>query len=281
MLDRQPRRRVEVRVPAMMWVWAIVGCTGSSSVSSGPDEDRRPGGWTEDSSASEDVDGDGLTTMEEAELGTDPNDPDTDGDGYTDGFEVECGTDPLDADSGYYTGGWPYQPDKDAYGGNPATDGLDVGMDLPRLVGMDQFGDEVDLYDFAGGDVPVLVDVAVMWCGPCVGLASYIGGGADTSGFSDYLPDVPTLIAEGRVYWITAMVQNYDGQTPELADLEGWYEDFGSPDIPLLIDEETYRWQVSAFPWFALADPSMEIISSSEGDGVSYLAPLYYLQDHY
>ncbi len=56
-----------------------------------------------------DTDGDGLTDGEEADLGTNPNDPDTDGDGLTDGEEVlvvddpntdavpENATDPLDA----------------------------------------------------------------------------------------------------------------------------------------------------------------------------------------
>ncbi len=49
---------------------------------------------------SPDTDGDGLNDIEEAELGTDPNDPDTDGDGLTDGDEVGAqsdgyGTDPT------------------------------------------------------------------------------------------------------------------------------------------------------------------------------------------
>jgi hypothetical protein len=45
-----------------------------------------------------DTDGDGLTDEEEAERGTDPDNPDTDGDGLTDGQEVANGTDPLDPD---------------------------------------------------------------------------------------------------------------------------------------------------------------------------------------
>uniref|UniRef100_UPI001ABEBF9F Ig-like domain-containing protein n=1 Tax=Gracilibacillus suaedae TaxID=2820273 RepID=UPI001ABEBF9F len=41
-------------------------------------------------------DEDGLTDEEEADLGTDPENPDTDGDGINDGDEVDNGTDPLD-----------------------------------------------------------------------------------------------------------------------------------------------------------------------------------------
>ena len=46
-----------------------------------------------------DSDGDGLTDLEEADLGTDPLDPDTDDDGLSDGEESALGTDPLDSDT--------------------------------------------------------------------------------------------------------------------------------------------------------------------------------------
>lgn len=44
--------------------------------------------------ASEDADGDGLASAQEAQYGTDPENPDTDADGYTDGGEVAAGYDP-------------------------------------------------------------------------------------------------------------------------------------------------------------------------------------------
>ncbi len=47
--------------------------------------------------ANEDWDDDGLTNVQEAELGTDPLEPDTDGDGFPDGWEVNCGFSPTDA----------------------------------------------------------------------------------------------------------------------------------------------------------------------------------------
>ena len=50
-------------------------------------------------SGSTDSDGDGLTDDEEADLGTDPNNPDSDGDGISDGDEVDQGTDPNDPDT--------------------------------------------------------------------------------------------------------------------------------------------------------------------------------------
>ena len=51
-----------------------------------------------------DADGDGLTTAEEIEAGTDADNADTDGDGVNDGDEIASGSNPLNANSkpGYY-----------------------------------------------------------------------------------------------------------------------------------------------------------------------------------
>ncbi len=46
-----------------------------------------------------DADGDGLSDIEEAELGTDPLNPDSDADGLTDYQEVKFGSDPLNPDT--------------------------------------------------------------------------------------------------------------------------------------------------------------------------------------
>jgi hypothetical protein len=46
--------------------------------------------------AERDLDGDGLSNLDEYLQNTNPNKPDTDDDGYKDGREVEAGTDPLD-----------------------------------------------------------------------------------------------------------------------------------------------------------------------------------------
>ncbi|MFC4281800.1 hypothetical protein ACFOXZ_13515, partial [Thalassotalea piscium] len=57
-----------------------------------------------------DSDNDGLTNLEEYNLGTNPTLMDTDGDGYTDGFEVNSGTDPLSSASSPVAGPLAFTP---------------------------------------------------------------------------------------------------------------------------------------------------------------------------
>ncbi|MGZ4843338.1 MAG: beta strand repeat-containing protein [Candidatus Angelobacter sp.] len=87
-----------------------------------------------------DTDGDGLTNLQEFQLGTDPRNPDTDGDGVSDGEEVKRGTNPLNADTDgdgltdadeIRLGTNPLNPDTD---GDGIPDGIEVKLGLNPLV---------------------------------------------------------------------------------------------------------------------------------------------------
>jgi Tol biopolymer transport system component len=101
-----------------------------------------------------DVDGDGLTNNEEAQRGTDPNNPDTDGDELFDGNEVEeYSTNPINADSDadrlpdgeeiLRRGTDPLNPDSDG-------DGLGDGEEAAR--GTNPLGVDSDEDKLADGD---------------------------------------------------------------------------------------------------------------------------------
>ncbi|HCP47561.1 MAG TPA: hypothetical protein DIU15_16085 [Deltaproteobacteria bacterium] len=179
--------------------------------------------------------------------GEPPNDAtDTDGDGYTDYEEWHAGTDAYDSNSVIYQGGWPYNPDKEAIA-NPGWDRWKekgppvLGSTFPRFVGVDQFGEEVEIYDFAGRETPVMIDLATVWCSPCKAIANWMDDG-DEAHVQDYpwwqprWSPLPELAEEGAFYWITILYEDAGGYDAYGSIAEEWYEDYPTPWITVLAD---------------------------------------------
>lgn len=182
-----------------------------------------------------DTDGDGLFDKEELTVhGTNPLSVDTDGDVYTDFDEInQFETDPLDASSGGYVGGWPYQPNKDSYNAptSPSSTSANVGALLLRDELMDQHGDMVDLYDFAGQGKYIVLVITAMWSGPDQMLAEAIAFNNNTSWGT-----APQKVADGDIYWINIMDVNISGNQASLTDLQDWYANYPNPLVPVLAD---------------------------------------------
>ncbi len=244
----------------------------------GTDEDEE-GGTTEDADLAADDDGDGLTNGEEDELGTDRDAIDSDGDGYSDFDEVQTDHDPLDSEDMIYTGGWPYNPDKDDME-DPGWEGrAKEGNMVPRHVGYDQYGDTFDLYDMAGHGKPIIIDISAEWCSYCQELAKYMG--SQESYFDQYERSYPELkvvreaIENGDLIWVEYLDQNQSGATISEKDLEQWEKNYGMPNTPVVADEEMLwlGWtKLRGYPTLILADDTMTILAYDSADYFSQLS---------
>jgi thiol-disulfide isomerase/thioredoxin len=185
-----------------------------------------------------DPDADFLTDAQEAEAGTDPTNPDTDGDTYLDGDEVLEGSDPLDPGSRIYTGGWPYQRDKDTIV-DPGFEGTaEVGGVLPRLVTVDQFGEEVDIYDFALHGKPIVIDLSAIWCEACKDLARWLEGKPSNLDDSPEYAPIVDRVRNGEILWITVLFEDEAGNAAGPEHAAAWGAAFPDAPVPVLADDD-------------------------------------------
>ena len=249
-----------------------------------------------------DTDGDGLDDFRESQLGTDGTEWDSDGDGYGDFDEDQAGSDPTDAEDVIYAGGWPYNADKDGIDGVALSERIRVNDVGGRFIGFDQFGEEVDLYDFAGGGVPIILDTSAVDCGPCQGMAMWLADDLDGSqlGFPDSFDIIPEAVESGDLYWVTVMYKSYQtGEPGGERQVENWVEDFPHDRIPVLttsqdgsetdfdgddgVDYAT-DWQVHVnltfFPFLTLFDENLVLLKNSSSRS-GYSKPLEVLVDEY
>ena len=244
--------------------------TGSTSGPADSDAD----GLTDDEEValgldpqSADSDGDGLDDgTEVADAGLDPLVADTDGDGYLDGDEVAEGSDPTDAESLIYKGGWPYVSDKSAI--EPGTSSVATdGERIAPYSAKDQFGDEVDLYDFYNEEGKyIVVDVSAQWCPPCQMVSSWLDGDYGALD-ADWLK-VREAVDSGDVYWVTVMGENTSGQEPGPLDVKEWYFDFPHPMIPVLGDPGytmVNYVQLAGWPTIIVLNPDLTVAYQPTG----------------
>lgn len=226
-----------------------------------------------------DPDADHLTDCEEQALGTDPTKADTDGDSYLDGDEVLEAKDPLDPASRIYTGYWPYLRDKSQITDPGFGEAVGVNARIPRLIALDQFGEEVDLYDFAGQGKPVVIDLSAVWCDACKELARWLEGEPSNLGMPAELDPVVARVANGEVFWVTVLFEDAIGNPAELTEVKNWADSFPNAKVAVLVDDnrKLRDWFFpGAMPSVHAANDQLELLAYDRFDykkGIGALLP--------
>ncbi len=196
-----------------------------------------------------DDDDDGLTDVEERRRGTDGRNPDTDGDGLSDGLEVAMKSDPTNAYSWPGNGVWPDQSAAaDADG--VSSDTVSMGAVHPDIAFVDQYGQDVDLYQFYGQTI--LLDFGATYCSPCHQAASHA-----EEMFQAYNDDGFVII---QVL--------FDGDETSQA---GWAAEYGLTFPVVRIADDYYEMYkesplyTSSIPFMMLIDEDMTVVFDQLG----------------
>lgn len=163
--------------------------------------------------------------------------------------------------SGGYIGGWPYQPNKDSYNAptSPSSTSTHVGALMLRDELMDQHGDMVDLYDFAGQGKYIVLVMSSILNGIDQNLAEAIAFNNDTSWGT-----APQKVADGDIYWIHIMGFHNSDNHASLTDLQDWYANYPNPLVPILADNISGDFKdlylFTGWPSIWVFDENMQIV---------------------
>ena len=140
---------------------------------------------------------------------------------------------------------------------------------LPRFEGLDQFGESVDIYDFANQGKITIIELSAGWCSPCNDLASWITTDnqkiKQNPWWKERYSPIRNMIKTGEVQLVNIMYEGFERKqdvTPN--DVVEWYKKYPDPDIPILADEYRFMhtWiKPTGLPCIFLVNENMRLIN--------------------
>ena len=144
------------------------------------------------------------------------------------------------------------------------------GTVFPRFKLIDQFGEDVDLYDFGGHGKLIVIEISAAWCLPCKQLSDWMANdNKAVTLHKQWKPEynqLKTIFAEQDVFFINIQTSNQYKEPPSLESLEYWYQEYEDEYIPILgdISGDFRNWvKNSAFPTVIILNDQMEIVRFS------------------
>ena len=140
---------------------------------------------------------------------------------------------------------------------------------IPRFEALDQFGESVDLYDFANQGKMILLELSTSWCPACRDLAAWLSHNdlqiKEKPWWKDrYLP-IRDMIENGEIYLVNFM---YEGEEKNVTvttnDVVEWYNQYPDLNVPVLADEYRFlhSWvKPTGLPCIFLLDENMRLIN--------------------
>ena len=228
---------------------------------------------------------------------------DKDRDGYSDEQERHAGTDPFSHKSIIYSGLWPYNVEKHkikdpGFGECPEGIGCEctninkcppqsscqklyigsycvpeIKAIMPRFQGIDQFGEEVDIYDFANQGKNILIEIGSASATPSQELSawrSYVHEEVkNRQWWNEKFEKIHSIIDNGDIFWIHVIHRNKQKEKATGETVESWYELYSHDNVAILADPEARikNWvRPTGMPTIIVLNEKMElIVHSSRG----------------
>ena len=144
------------------------------------------------------------------------------------------------------------------------------GTIFPQFKLTDRFGEEVDLYDFAGHGKLIVIEMSTAWCRPCQQLAAWLTDNdlsvTNHKWWKEEYNIIRDLVIEKKIFFINIQTQDSYKTPSSLESLEDWYNMYPDEHIPLLADSDyqVRDWmRTSGYPTVIILNDKMEVVQFS------------------
>tara|TARA_B100001094_G_scaffold329161_1_gene391280 strand:- start:129 stop:734 length:606 start_codon:yes stop_codon:yes gene_type:complete len=140
------------------------------------------------------------------------------------------------------------------------------GDTFPNFKAIDQYGDEVSLYDFKNRNKYILIEMGASWCSPCHSLANWLSFNDQEISNKPFWKNeyqiIYDLVQEDKIYFITILYEDVDRNNANYETLYDWFSMYPDEKIPILADSDKFlhKWiKPTGLPAVLLIDENMKI----------------------